>query len=365
VQALGWLPANPANNTTTLALNAANTWLGYSFIADHATSLSKVRAFLSAKAGTLTSTDITCDLYSDSAGKPGSSLESRNTITSGLTAGAWGEWTGFTTSLTAGTQYWLVWKNVNGTPGTNFPTFRWAASGTGPAYTLSTSGTWGWIKSHTTTGGGGFGTVVTPGGGWRVQYADGSYDGCPIQNIAASSDLVYSARESGVKFTTPGGAILQACGIAAFLATSIGTPTGNPRLRLYTGGTPSLIATTNTIANALALVNGWYYGYFTDGTHGITPGSTVRLTLGEDSNSDASSNAFKLHEYTWDSDANSLALTPLEGTWGKTYFDGSAWTDTASGLFAIGLLLESGGEFASAGGGSIIGSSIIQSARAR
>jgi hypothetical protein len=59
----------------------------------------------------------------------------------------------------------------------------------------------------------------------------------------------------------------------------------------------------------------------------IQPGTVVRVTLGETTQSDASGNRWNNREFTWDTDANSTILLPWEGTCVKTYFDGSLDVD--------------------------------------
>ena len=73
--ALGFLPDSPSNGPVTLALSAAATWLAYGFIPDANRQVSKVKAYTSTITGTLADTDVTCDVYSDSAGSPNASIE--------------------------------------------------------------------------------------------------------------------------------------------------------------------------------------------------------------------------------------------------------------------------------------------------
>ena len=348
-QILGFPTIGPGNSSATLALSAANTWLAYSFVPDQSKTLNAIRAFASLINGSLATTDITCDLYSDIGGFPGASLESRNTITSPLAAGTWGEWTGFTTALTAGTRYWLVFKNVNGVPGTNFPTFRHGGNDTWSRFGMGTSGAWGWAKRHSTDGGVSWaGTTQTATFGWRLQYSDGTYDGMPASNTAsatAAANGVYSAREWGAIFTSPASAVLNIRGIGMMLG-KVGAPSGNARYRLYTGATPTLIDTTASIPNG-SITNGNLYVAYFPATHAVAPGTVVRLMLGETAQADTSSNTLGGYELTIDNDANSRALLPLEGTMWKTYFDGSTWTDTNTILpSGVTALLDTDGEFA-------------------
>jgi hypothetical protein len=135
---------------------------------------------------------------------------------------------------------------------------------------------------------------------------------------------------------------------------------------LWTGATPSLLAYTNSLPATAITTTQWVNAYFTS-TQTLQPGTVTRVTLGETTQSDASGNRWNLQEITWDTDANSLALLPFEGSCVKTYFDGSTWTDTAGSLFGFALLPDTAGEFgAGAGGGGasggVLGSPIVRGA---
>jgi hypothetical protein len=350
-QALGWLVPGPSS-AVTIQLNAAANWFALSLVPDQARTLSAVRAFVSAFAGTVNAGNITCDLY-DSAGTggvPGSAIESGKT-TGAIAAAGWYDWTGFTTALTANQQYWLVWKNVNGTPASNNVTFRWLTGNVASFLGGSSNNRQAWGQATSTTSGVSWSNNPGRYAG-RIAYADGSYDGIPTSNVtsAGSGDGVYAARESGMKFTSPANGVLKVAGLAMLVAAKTGSPTGSPRLGLWTGTTPSLVAYTNSLpATAISGVQ-WVYSYFAS-TQTLQPGTVCRVTLGETAQSDAVGNRWNNQEITWDSDANSLALLPFGGTCRKTYFDGSStWTDTAGSLFGFALLPDTAGEFGSGGG---------------
>jgi hypothetical protein len=176
--------------------------------------------------------------------------------------------------------------------------------------------------------------------GYRIGYSDGSYDGTPISANKAIVDKVYGATASGVKFTTPANATLTVASMAVF-GDFVGSPVGNPRLRIYTGATPSLQGTSNSMpAGALkqAIHGGVWWKAFFSPSLTIAPGTVVRATLENDGSSDSLSAYWGLREFVWDSDAGSQGLLPFEGTWQKTYFNGTTWTDNAtSSVFAVML----------------------------
>lgn len=362
-QFLGWTPALPVT-LPTFQVNAAADWFALSFTPDSGRTLSAVRAFVSAVAGTLGASDITCDLYDStgSLGAPGASVEAGKVPSATITASGWYDFTGFTTALTAGLKYYAVFKNVNGTPASNNPTFRGIGLGT-PTLTLGgNSSRFGWTWATSTNSGGSWSQVGTQTG-VRIAYADGTYDGLPVSNTAAAAvtDGVYSTRESGVKFTTPPNGVLKVAGLAICMASRTGVPTGNVQLGLWSGSTPSLVAYTNPVPLAVATTAQWVYAYFSS-TQTVQPGTVLRVTLAETAQSDTSATYYKNQEITWDTDVNSTALLPWEGACVKTYFDGSSWTDTSGSIFAHALLLDPAGEFgAGAGGsaGSVVGPSNV------
>lgn len=359
-QALGLFSANAnPSSAGSFSLSAAANWAAYAFVPDEARTLSAVRVFASSVTGTLGASDVTCDLYDSTgaSGNPGGTLETGKLPSATLTASGWYDFTGFTTAVSAGQQYWAVFKNANATPASNFPALQGVNSFL-PAWLAGSSfnrESWG---RATSTNSGTSWSQVTEFAGHRIAYADGSYDGAPVSATASSADLVYSARESGVKFTTPANGALKVSGLAVAIAIKTGTPTGSPRLGLWTGSTPSNLAYTASL-NAPSNTQ-WIYGHFAS-TQTVQPGTVCRVTLGETAQSDTSSNAYKLQEVTWDTDANSLALTPFGGTLVKTYFDGTTWTDTAGKVFYFALLLDTGGEFGASGGGTggVMGSRIF------
>lgn len=348
--ALGFLFGNgTAQTTATFQLNAAANWLAMGFVPDRDRTLSSCRAYVSAVAGTLGGSDVTCDLYDNSGtnGTPGTTaLETGKVPTATITAAGWYTWTGFSTALTAGQTYWLVFKNVNGTPASNSPTFR-QLTGLAGDFLLGSAATGTrhlWGRSTSTNSGSTWGNV---GGqtGLRVGYSDGTYDGFPLHNVATAAigDGVYGSRESGVKFTAPAGANLRVSGVAFLSGNRNGTPTGLPRFGLWTGDAPVLRAYTASLPSGVLANMGtrWNALYFAE-PQVVRAGETVRVTMGETSNADASGNRYNQIEWSSDTDGNSTPLLPWGGTCTKTYFDGSTWTDSALGtsVFAHALLLD-------------------------
>ncbi len=363
---LGWLPemSSAAPSPATFQNNSVNNWFALSFMPYSSKTLNTVRAYVSAVAGTLAGTDITCDLYDSTGtnGGPGASVEAGKVPSATITAAGFYTWIGFTTALTTNTVYWLVWKNVNATQASNNCTFRYVASlYLGAGYLMGSNASalrlaWGTATSTNA------GSTYSRSGGQgclRVGYSDSTYDGVTANNATApaSGDRVYSTRESGVKFTSPSNAILNVCGISMMYAAVTSTPTGNPRYGLWFGGaSPTLQGYTVAFPSGPTNFSGTgtAAGQFASNIQ-IPAGTIVRVTLAEDSNADASTKAYNLFEFAMDTDSNSTPLLPWNGTATKTYFDGSTWADSALGtsLFGHALLLDTAGEF---GGGTVVSS---------
>ena len=351
----GFFPQSPANGMSTFSLNAAGNWLAMSFVPafDAATKqVAKVRLFCSSVTGTLGANDVTCDLYSDSAANPNASIESRNTLTSALGSNVYGEWTGFTatSTVTRGVPYWFVWKNVNGTPASNFPQLKFGGTLTWPVNAVGTGPGYGLGKAQTTNSGTSWTTL---GGtcGLRVEYSDGTWQGAPITSIA-TSDSVYSARESGSQFVLPSGPTWNVVSMRLWLRTKAGTPAAGLKGKLYTGtgNPPTLLATTDIIPVS-DVFNGNYYSVPFSAVQAIAGGTTLTATLAEDTNSDTSSNNYASTEYQIDNDANSKALC---NGWRKAFYDGTNWTFTDTLMVPIGLELDPSNPFTVAGGGGLL-----------
>jgi hypothetical protein len=130
------------------------------------------------------------------------------------------------------------------------------------------------------------------------------------------------------------------------LSIKSGTPSGSIRFGLWVGDTPPVNqGYTNTVpSTASNTIGQWIYAYFPTPIV-VQPSKICRVTLAETANNDVISINLRCMEFIWDTDSNSLALTPFEGTAIKTYFDGSQWTDTSGSLMAFAVLLDSSREF--------------------
>lgn len=351
-QAYGYTPTLGGTQSVN-QLNAAANWAAYGFTPDANRTLSTIRVFVSARAGTLTGTDVSCSVWDSSGtgGVPGAQLAAGPFFpTATITAAGWYTFTGMSTALTAGQTYWVVVQNGNATPASNFPSLSWYSGTTNaPLVGLTTRQFWGRATSSNSGGAWSFSSNFQT---FRVGYADGSFDGVPVQAIAPTiaAFRAFAANEVGVQFTSPANATLNISGLAMGVAVATGAPTGTPRLGLWSGpaGSPTNLGYANLLTTTITGTQ-WVYGYFGADVV-IPPGTTCYVTLGETGGgSDTSSNAWNLEEFAVDTDANSLILLPINGTMQKAYLSSGTFALSTAAIYPVALLLDSGGEFSSAG----------------
>ena len=255
---------------------------------------------------------------------------------------------GFTGSYTAGTQYWVIIKNANGTPASNYLTvYGGPQASSAIGLTSIPALTWGSMTS--TDSGSTWGNTINYNvWGLRLDWSDGTHDGflATNGNQTSGSNGVFAANQIGVKFTLPANVTLQVTGVSMWLNREVGTPTGNLQYCIYTGSTttPTLLAHTNGVAHAqfagLTTTNqGWLRQSFTS-TQTIAGGTTVRVTMCESTQSDSSSNRWDTVFYTIDGNAASEALTPWGATVETTSSDGITFTDTATAILPFALILD-------------------------
>jgi len=132
-----------ANGTTgTYAINNANNRLSFGLPVLEAGTINEIQVYASAVAGTLGSSDLVLDVYNQIAGNIGSSLGSTAVVTATPTGAAYVNFTGLDIDVIPG-QYYVVIRNANGTPGTNYPTFLYQNAGNGDSFLLGGIAHWG------------------------------------------------------------------------------------------------------------------------------------------------------------------------------------------------------------------------------
>lgn len=367
---LGFWPT-AGGDTQSVALSAAATWASYSFTPKKDKTVAAVSVYLSTKTGTPAASELSCDIYSDNTGVPNSSLESR-TADSSPASGNRIRWSGFTTAVTAGTQYHFVMKNTNATPASNFPSYAWTPGGI-PVGSSVGSLIWGWNRVGTVNSGAAWATSQASGaGGLVVEYSDGTFEGLPANTATRPSsvgtgDRAYGVQEVGSLFSLPAGPKFNVCGLW-FLVTKVGSP-GSLRYRLYNDRT--LLGTTHTLpaANITNTTTGQGYSAYFPSPVQLDPTTmpNIRAVVGDATAGDTSSNGYSPQLYTFDSAY--AGIRPMNGTVQKTVTTNNAgsppaFTDTNNAGVAFGLILDTAGEFTVTGGGGggapVVGSAIVR-----
>jgi len=332
----GFLPAG-APNSSTFALNAANARHAMSFIAPPTTkTLTQAACILFSMTGSVSAAEFKAELQADSAGAPSNSaLETVNCDATPVGSITAVNTHTFSTSLTAGARYWIVYKNTNATPASNFVTFVWGNTASADCGAV-TSANFHWarkVSADASTWDTGQAEVV----GLRVKFNDGSYDGFPFSGGGNTvvGDGVYGSRELGDIFTTPD-IKLHVVGIRMMLAVKTGTPTGTLRFKLYQGTT--LLGTTADLYTTSPVVGMYVEGFSSPIV--LLPNTAHRITIAESTQSDASTNRYNARVYGLMQDAASKTMMPFGGTMMKTYFDGSIWTNTDTDLIPGSVILD-------------------------
>jgi hypothetical protein len=335
-----------ADGVTVTSLASTNSnYYGMSFISPFTDTLEEARVYIDTTNGT--TTDILgIRVYEQTSGSGLASamtLLSSTTKAGALTANSWHDVTGIATSFTKNRRYAVMIRNLAGTPASNWfqlrtPTVNVCDSRN---YRL-TGGMCGWATFN--SGSTFSATYLTA---MRLKFTTAGYWGLPWKETTGSSSYgVYSSREVGQYFVAPG--TFNAIGVRIHGITRTGTPTGLPRLKYYTGdGTKTLV---ETISNChFGLAPGALVGYFS-APREIAAGTLCNIVLGEETQSDTSSNHYGVNYYVVDTDSNSLPLIPFSQK--MVYYNGSSWADVSGQHVAVGFLLENGDEYPAGGGGS-------------
>lgn len=367
-------PIFAAGSVTIQTLSASTNWTAIALLPRANHTLSAVRVMVGAVSGTLNAGDLDLEVYTDNgSGKPSAPLGggcASTTVTTLPTGALFVEWTGLSCPLTRGTPYYLVVKNLNGSPASNNFSLRGGAGNTAHPNAGTVGQTVGGNVYLTTTNSGTAWTLVSnqlPF--YRVAYSDdSSYSGFPITQIIGSdpTNLIYAGREFGSAFTSPAVA-LKAAGIGMNVVSTSGsyTPTGSLHFGLWAGsaGTLSNLGYTNGIAPSstatVSFVVAWFASPVT-----IPANTTIRVVAGEETNADASNRNYKLGLVTIDNDVNSRATMPFHGTLQATYCTGICstagnWTQANTGYYGFVLYLDPDGEFSAPSGSSVSSHPIV------
>lgn len=345
---LGFMYTTPSASTN--ALSTATTFSAFSFIPDSTKTVSKVRFYASAVAGTLQSGDIEVHIYSSAEdGKPNASVASSVTITTLPTGANIVEATGFSYALTAGTQYWAVIKCPNAGAGRYITTRRYTVV-RNEAVVGNTSG-FG-LNFATTTDGSTWTVTPQAAGVISIEYSDASLSG-PLIYGSWQSSGVYGAgaskRHDGFFMTTPSGPSVKIRG--AFInVVKTGSPTGTLTATLRVGG--STYSSVNSIPSG-QVASGMNIFYFPETT--VAGGTGIMVTL-DNSAEDSSGNTYKVGSFIFRNDSADLSLAPFGLRLTTSTDNAATWTETGEYVVLGGLLMDVSSPFSAAasGGGAYV-----------
>lgn len=356
IHSANWNPGSTVHNVDAAGDNAC-----FGFVLSNDKTLSKVKIRLNSVVGSPAAADTELDLRNDSSGFPsGSSIEEKD-VSASPTGGAWNEWTGYTSALTAGTRYWLCLNNANGTPASNYFTVRVTDNSSAGTmvnpWSMSAQTRWGWQFCQSADSGATCATNQVPRFGIRLEFSDGTFAGSALdpQTGVESTNKTYAARELGVQFTTPADGPTLNIKCISFNNQLTGTaPAGGARYRLYTGtgASRTLQATTTTLPNT-NLVSGWAPLCFTT-AYSVAPGTTVSIMQGVVSGGDAS-NYLALEKANVDNTAGSKALQFLGGL--KATYLNSTFADDDTAIYPFMVMLDTNDPFNVSGTSTDVASS--------
>lgn len=346
---VGYLPGSK-NIDTDREFSIAARYESFSFVLSEAKTLNTIRWPIAYIGGSPASGDARLDIYSSTTGNvPDATLANSTTTSGSFAADTWVSQTGFSLALSAGVRYWVVVRNVDGAPATNYFAIRvgtgifpsgWTQYDVDSAYTFAESVNSG--ASWANDAGSGLFPFV-------LLFSDSTAFGLPYARRYRALDPdatfgVYSTRERGTLFTTPAN-FKANVKCLSFQVAKQGSPTGSLRYRLYAGTT--LIDTTATyLASTLASGGGNFPLCFTTPVT-LSPSTIYRAVVSETTQSDTSSNYIQTTRfYVADSDATSQTLKPFGSATAGTYYNGSSWSDDTTSLVPFMMTLDNGSEFA-------------------
>lgn len=345
----------------TQALNTATTWLAYAWVEVEGKTVDKIQIFETARSGTVNASDVTLTVYGDNAGVPdsgGSAVIGATACSTAPAANTVLEFDVSNTALTAGTRYHAVIKNNAGTPASNNITLLTASASGGTFNNFGGSGSlataWGWGVQRTTDGSAWIvlASAVTC---MRIEYSDGSYQGYLYGSGSNVALDVYASREVGIYFTVPANMVIPVAGLV-FKVIRGGTPTGTLRYRLYTGSSPTLqrttlggIAVANVSTSAVAQIPLYFSSIYT-----LQGGDVVRCVMSETTQSDSSSNYYRIRGFTIPAGAAYRELAPFGIQQTLSTDGGASFTETDTVQPECGLLIDAGFTYPSPGGGGLV-----------
>lgn len=329
----------------TRSLNASGTWLALRFQPEYSLTVSSITVVKSGQTGVLAAADFSCEIYSDVAAVPGTSLA---TCLPPNAVPVNGSTTTFHTcnyAVTAGNYYWAVLKNLNATQASNFMTYQTSQNG----MSLRVGGQWNSFR--TTDSGANWTQNVIGAGGWRIEYNDGSFGGTAVKQGTATGSI-FDTTEIGIVFTVPSDwPTINVAGVLGALSKT-GSP-GVANVALYTGSSVVETSSTSVILSTSIATTLDYHSFYFPTVQALSAGETYRLTFREGTIGDGSGNRYNHYLITLvDTSTTTLNTMSFGGTLRSTSLSGGVWTDGTSTASAISVILDSNNPFDFSAGGT-------------
>lgn len=340
-------------SSTTRNLNSATNAVVNTFHVPRAMTLSEVWVWVNGVTGTVTNIG-TIELTAAAAdGTPtGSVLESKSFTPA---ASSWIQTTGWTTALTAGSDYCLSVVNDDAAPASNwFSTHHQASTTPGSFLDVGRHADGGsWTARFYS---GSWTSIFNRAGNMIAKMSDGSHLGGPFHGGGAdtASDLYGSSRALVVGTPIPGPASLQYRVVAVRVGvTDAGTPAGSLGIRVYPG-TPKALTPSNapllggfTTLRGSATTNGYSASMCEEWLQvplWVSGGSVVQVEFTGVNNANAANSHNLLRTWLLPSGIPRADLCAMMGIAGQTavYCNGSSTTDVgADYLYCVSLVLDS------------------------
>jgi len=313
---------------SNFTLNSATAAAAYSIIGNGKT-LTGIRLNLSAINGTVNGSNVQVSLCGDTNAAPNATCDNTTTLASGTISAGVKDFT-VSKALTFGTTYWVVVKNLNSTPTTNYPTIRAITNSTGQ-WNGTDVRTHGWRFRTTTDGSTWTVTPLADASGMRFAYSDSTYSGLMLTSQTGPMKA-YGGTSVGALIAAPAsGTILG----LSFYIVKTGTPTGTLSYSIYAGSSTTPLATTYSIPLGEVYTSGAMIPLYFSSPVTVVEGTSYHVVI-SNSAADSSSNCYSLYTGAMDTDVASLALRPMGIQ--ATSFDGTTRTDNPNALAAPVLL---------------------------
>jgi len=244
--AFGYVLSSGGGSIATWTANAAANRLAMRFVARHSGAPAGIALRIGTVTGSPAQRDVKVTLFSVAAGgSPGTLLEERdNGSSSALSSGSRLVVGGWTTSLSAGQEYFIVVRNGNASPTTNYFAVAYGVE----KATLAGNAVSPPAGSYTSTDSGStWSAQGTQRSNYQIIYNTGSgdftYDWLVIQTSGNSS---LNNNPTGVRFTTPSGIRLRVIGVQFAEIANISSSSW--AIRIKQGG--NTIGTTLTLSRS-------------------------------------------------------------------------------------------------------------------